>query len=171
MLSGLPRRVGLSFLSMQREIAVADNQVCRRKTQSKTKLSGAVSAGWSRCANKIGQGVFADKADMDAVTVRRGIAGPSLPAAENLLNSLAADPTALNEALELYGLIASPIRSQAANDMELAAGLGHGLAELIERLRDGKRCHVDTAVLAALFRNLIPQMQAIVAEDDVRRVA
>lgn len=148
-----------------------DNQVCRRKPQNKTKLSAAISAGWSRCAHKLGQGKFADEADMDAVTVRRGISGPSLPAAENLLNSLAADPTALDEVLKLYGLRAVQNVSEAANDMELAAGLGHGLSELIDRLRDGKRCHVDTAILAALFRELIPQMQAVVDEADARRVA
>lgn len=147
-----------------------DKQVCRRKPQSKTKLSGAISAGWSRCALSMGQGAFADQSDMDPVTVRRGVSGPSLPAAENLFNSLAADPTALNEALSLYGLIATPKQAEAANDMELAAGLGHSVAELIERLRDGKRCHVDTAVLAALFRQLIPQMQAVVDEDDRRRI-
>ncbi len=106
---------------------------------------------------------------MDSVTVRRGISGPSLPSAENLLNSLAADPTALNEVLALYGLSATPKVATPANDMQLAAGLGHSLAEFIDRLRDGKRCHVDTAVLAALFRELIPQMQAIVDEDDARR--
>jgi hypothetical protein len=159
------------ILSMLAEIAVADNQVCRSKPKSRTKLSGAISAGWSRCALKIGHGKFADDADMDAVTVRRGIAGPSLPSAENLLNSLAADPTALNEALALYGLIAAPKQANPANDMQLAAGLGHSVAELIDRLRDGKRCHIDTAVLAALFRELIPQMQAIVDEDDARRFA
>jgi hypothetical protein len=158
----------ISFASMQPEIPMTDKQVCRHKPQSKTKLSAAVSAGWSRAANKLGQGAFADAADMDSVTVRRGISGPSLPAGENLLNSLAADPTALNEALALYGLIATPKQAQAANDMALAAGLGHGLAELIERLRDGKRCHVDTAILAALFRELIPQMQAVVDEADER---
>jgi hypothetical protein len=156
---------------MQGEIPVTDKQVCRRVAQSKTKLSAAISAGWSRCAHKVGPGKFADDGDMDAVTVRRGISGPSLPAAENLLNSLVADPTALNETLALYGLIATPKQAQAANDMALAAGLGHGLAELIERLRDGKRCHVDTAVLAALFRELIPQMQAVVDEADERRVS
>lgn len=148
-----------------------DKQVCRRKPHSKTKLSRAVSAGWSRCALAMGQGAFADQSDMDAVTVRRALSGPSLPSAENLLNSLAADPTALNEALGLYGLIATPKQSTAANDLELAAGLGHSVAELIDRLRDGKRCHVDTAVLAALFRELIPQMQAVVDEDDARRAA
>lgn len=120
-------------------------QVCRREPQSKARLQQALAAGWSRCTNHMGLGKFADDADMDSSTVRRAIGGPSLPYTDNLLNSLAADPSALDEVLALYGL------------------------EL--RLRDGKRCHVDTAVLAKLFRPLIPQMQAIVDEDDRRRVA
>jgi hypothetical protein len=149
---------------------MADKQVCRAKPQSKTKLSQAIGAGWSRCVNAMGRGQFADSAEMDDVTVRRGISGPSLPSAEHLLNCLAADPTALCEVMALYGLQVSPTRAEKANDFALAAELGHTLAELIERLRDGKRCHVDTAVLAALFRHLIPQMQAIVDEDDARKL-
>jgi hypothetical protein len=150
---------------------VVDKQVCRRKPQSKTKLSAAVSAGWSRCANTLGQSTFADGADMDPVTVRRGIAGPSLPAAENLLNSLAADPTALNEALALYGLIATPKTAEAANDLALATGMSSALAEYLRRIADGKRCHIDEAILAELFRPLIPQMQAIVDNHDERVAA
>jgi len=62
-----------------------------------------------------------------------------------------------------------PRQSRAANDMELAAGLGHSLSELIERLRDGKRCHLDTLALAELFRAVIPQMAAVIDEADVLR--
>lgn len=149
---------------------MADKQVRRCSAQSKTNLSSAVSAGWSRCANAVGRGAFTDNADFDPVTLRRGIAGPSLPAAEHLLNSLAADPTALNEALALYGLIATPKEVQAANDMALVTGLSGAVAEYLKRIADGKRCHIDEGVLAAMFRPLIPQMQAIVDADDGRRI-
>lgn len=107
---------------------------------------------------------------MDSVTVRRGIAGPSLPSAENLLNSLAANPTALDEVLALYGLQATDKTASPANDMDLVASLMGAAAEYLERIRDLKRCHVDTAILAKLFRPLIPQMQAIVDEDNARAV-
>jgi len=150
---------------------VADKQVRRCSAQSKTNLSLAISAGWSRCANNMGPGAFADRADMETVTVRRGIAGPSLPASENLLNSLAADPTALNEALALYGLTATPKEAQTANDMALVTGLSGAVAEYLKRISDGQRCHIDEAVLAAMFRPLIPQMQAIVDADDARRTS
>ncbi len=150
---------------------MVDQQVCRKKPVSKTKLSAAIGAAWGRVANKMGKGAFADAAEFDQVTINRALTGPSLPSAEHLLNSLAADPTSLTEVLALYGLKASPAIADPANDFALAAELGHTLAELIDRLRDGKRCHVDTAVLAALFRHLIPQMQAVVDEADARRVA
>lgn len=145
--------------------------VCQRKPVSKTKLSSALGAAWGRIAHSVGKGAFADACEFDEVTISRAMRGPSLPSAEHLLNSLCADATALDEVLALYGLTIKPKQSQAANDMELAAGLGHGLSELIDRLRDGKRCHLDTLALAELFRRIIPQMQAIVDEADQIRGA
>lgn len=149
---------------------MSETQVCRAIPKSRATLSKALSAGWSRIALKIGKGKFADDADFDVVTINRALTGPSLPSAENLLNSLAADPTALCEVMALYGLQLSPLAADAANDFELAARIGHTLAEFLERLRDGQRCHVDTAVLAPMFRDLIPQMQAIVDQDDARKL-
>lgn len=145
---------------------MTDKQVCRRKPQSKTKLSAALGAAWGRISNGMGKGQFADAADFDEVTISRAMKGPSLPSAEHLLNSLAADPSALDEVLKLYGLSARPIKTQAANDMELAAGLGHALSELIDRLRDGTFCHNDKLAVAVFFRALIPQMQAVIDEAD-----
>jgi hypothetical protein len=150
---------------------MTDKHVCRKNPQSRTKLSAAIGAGWARVSHRLGKGAFADAAGFDAVTLNRALTGPSLPSAEHLLNSLCAEPTALDEVLKLYGLKVSPAVSDPANDFELASKLGHTLAEMIERLGDGKRCHVDTAVLAALFRQIIPQMQAIIDEDDKRRAA
>ena len=147
-----------------------DNQVCRAKPQTKTRLSSALSAAWGRVGNTIGKGAFADAAEFDVVTVNRALTGPSLPAAENLLNSLAADPSALDEVLALYGLSVRPAYAKGGSDMELAARLGHSLSELIDRLRDGKRCHLDTLALSELFRPLIPHLQAVVDEADEMRV-
>ncbi|MBY8333146.1 hypothetical protein [Qipengyuania pacifica] len=148
-------------------------QVCRREPQTKTNLSRALSAAWGRVSNALGKGTFADKAGFgDTVTINRALTGPSLPSSENLLNSLAADPNALEEVFALYGLDSPrPKNAQPANDMDLVTNLSGTVAEYLQRLADGKRCHVDTAVLAKLFRPLIPQMQAIVDEDAKRRAA
>lgn len=148
---------------------MSDKQVCRAKPQTKSKLSNALSAAWGRVGNTIGKGAFADAAEFDVVTINRALTGPSLPSSEHLLNSLAADPSALDEVLALYGLGVRQAYSQNASDMELAASLGHSLSELIDRLRDGKRCHLDTLALASLFRPLIPHLQMVVEEADAIR--
>lgn len=144
----------------------SDKQGCRKVPVSKTKLSAALGAAWGRVSNGLTKGVFAERMEVDVVTINRALAGPSLPAAEHLLNSLAADQTALQEVLALYGLKAVPVVAEAANDMGLATALAQSVAEYLARIADGKRCHIDTAVLANLFRPLIPQMQAIVDESD-----
>ena len=150
---------------------MSDNQVCPKRPISKTKLSTAIGAAWGRVANKLGKGSMADRMEVNAKTIDRAMAGPSLPDAENLLNSLIADPSALDEVLKLYGLKVVPNVANAANDMALVTSLSGTVAEYLQRIADGKRCHVDTAVLAELFRPLLPQMQAIVDEHDARRAA
>ena len=96
------------------------------------------------------------------------LANGSFPRADHLHNLKSLDPDALATVDALY----SPDKPKAANDMELASGIGHALAEMIDRLSDGKRCHLDTLAMAELFRRIIPQMQAIVNEaDEIRGVA
>ena len=145
-------------------------QVCLINTQSKAKLSSAVSAAWGRVSHDVGKGKFADDGGMDAVTVNRALTGPSLPSAEHLLNSLAADPSALDEVVALYGLTLHRREVTHGSDMSLCAGLGNALAEYLKRLSDGTICHTDTLAMAALFRPLIPQMAAIVDEADAMRI-
>lgn len=147
------------------------NQVCPNKPVSRTKLSSAISAGWGRVAHAIGKGTFADKAEMTTKTIDRALVGPSLPDAENLFNSLVADKTALNEVLKLYGLTATPLYALEADDMRLVTDLSSAVAEYLHRISDGKRCHIDDAALAAMFRPIIPMMQAIVDAADRRVMA
>lgn len=142
---------------------VAEGHVRPIRTRSKADVSGAVAAGWAR-ASAGRKGAFADNLEIDAKTVNRALTGETVPELHTTLNSLADDPTALDELFALYGGRFVPARSAAASDMALAAGLGRGLSELIERLRDGILDHQDTLALAALFRPLIPQMHAIVEQ-------
>ena len=139
---------------------------------SKTRLSAALSAGWSRVALAMGRGRFADAMDGCEATVKRGIAGPSLPDAEHLLNSLAADPTSLNEVLALYGLVAKPLKASPANDLETVAGLSHLAAAICDALKDGIRCPRDTCNIADIIRPLEQRLNAIVVEaDEIRGAA
>lgn len=143
-------------------------QVCPKPAAivAKPVLSRALSAAWARVALRIGKGAFADAAGFDVKTVDRALTGPSLPYAEHLLNSLVADPTALNEVLALYGIEARPLRAHPANDLETVAGLSQAAAAVAEALQDGVRCHRDTCQLADIFRPLVAKLNAIVAEAD-----
>lgn len=96
------------------------------------------------------------------------LANGSFPRADHLWNLKALDPGALQTVESLY----RSDKPSPANDMDLAAGLGHSLSELIDRLRDGEICHLDTLALAELFRRDIPRMQAIIDKaDELRGVA
>lgn len=119
-----------------------------------------------------GKDGIAKAGDVTTRTIEKWMAEGSLPGIDHLLNIADQEPVVLNRLLAEKGwaglrrAVADP-----AADMALAANLGHCLGEFIERLGDGRRCHVDTAVLAGMFRQLIPQMQAIVDEDDTRRAS
>lgn len=136
----------------------------------KHRVSALVSAGWSRAVLKLGKGAFADHVETTERTVENGLAGKTLPEAHTVLNSLAADPTALDELFAAYGLRVVPLHSEAANDLVTAGGVINAMGEMIARLADGTRCHNDTLAIAALLRPHIPAMTAIVSEADALRV-
>lgn len=149
---------------------MASNQVRPIRKRTKAEVSGALAAGWARVSAGR-KGTFADNIDVDGKTVNRALTGETVPELHTAFNSLADDPTALDELASLYNVSINPRACRSTGDMELAAGLGHSLSQLIDRLRDGKRCHIDTLALAELFRPLIPQMHAVVAEaDEIRGV-
>jgi hypothetical protein len=147
---------------------MGSNQVRPIRRHTKAEVSGALAAGWARVSAGR-KGAFADNLEIDTKTVNRALTGETVPELHTAFNSLADDPTALDELGSLYGISFVVRRTHGAADLELAAGLGHSLSQLIDRLRDGKRCHIDTLALAELFRPLIPQMQAVVAEADELR--
>ncbi|MFS0771065.1 hypothetical protein [Sphingomonas sp. 1P08PE] len=138
---------------------------------SKAKFGRLVAQAWGRIWPVVGKAVMAERMEVDAKLITRGCGGENLPEAHNLFNALLVDPTALDEVLAEYGFSLCPHRSAAANDLELVAGLSNGVTEFLRRIQDGRRCHIDTAVLAELFRPLIPAMQGIVDEHDTRRAA
>jgi hypothetical protein len=109
--------------------------------------------------------------DTSTKTLDRALTGETLPELHTALAATQTDLTALDEVFKLYGFHASLNRVEAANDMELAASMSSTVTEFLKRLSDGKRCHIDTGVLAELFRRLIPQMQALVDEHDARVAA
>lgn len=145
-----------------------DNHVRPIRKRSKADVSGALAAGWARVSAGR-KGAFADNLEVDCKTINRALTGETVPELHTAFNSLADDPSALDELASLYQVRVVPKFSRKASGMELAANLGHSLSELIDRLRDGNLCHLDKLALAELFRPAVPSMQAIIDEADAIR--
>jgi DNA-binding phage protein len=144
----------------------------RNNLPNKAEVSQALAIGLSRAIRTAGgKGSLADGMDTSTKTLDRALTGETLPELHTALAATQTDLTALDEVFKLYGFHASLNRVEAANDMELAASMSSTVTEFLKRLSDGKRCHIDTGVLAELFRRLIPQMQALVDEHDARVAA
>lgn len=137
----------------------------------KHRVSALLSAGWARVIAKVGKGAFADRVEASARTVENALAGNTNPELHTALNSLAVDPTALDEVMAGYGFRLIPLHAEAANDLATAAGVVNAMGELIARLADGDRDHNDTLAVAALLRPHVPAIEAIVREADALRGA
>ena len=164
--------VGLFNLSMEPVMASNSTKVLRSVAAlPKHRVSALLAAGWSRVVAQMGKGTFADAVETTTRTVEHAMSGGNkLPEAHTLLNSLAADPSALDELFAAYGVRVVPLHSEAANDLATAAGVVNAMGEMIARLADGVRCHNDTLAIAALIRPHMPAMAAIVTEADALRV-
>lgn len=136
------------------------------RSLEKRDLQPKVSEAWARVIARIGKGHFADAIGCCSATVDNALTGPGLPEAHTLLNSLLADPTALDEVLRLYGMRVVPLKSKADEDIQVIADMAGVQSDWLERLLDGRRCHRDTAALAKRFRPLIAKMQAVIEEAD-----
>ncbi|HQS98653.1 MAG TPA: hypothetical protein PK823_19410 [Novosphingobium sp.] len=145
-----------------------DTQV-RPTIHSKMDVSARIAAGWARVIVAVGKGKFADKLEIDAKTVGRALSGENLPELHTAFNSLAIDPTALDEVAALYGVEIRRKQSVAANDMETVADLSHLVGKWVEALSDGHRCHRATLELALVMRPLLQRLNAVCAEADALR--
>lgn len=142
----------------------------RHAVHSKMDVSARLVAGWGRVIANQGKGRFADAIEVDVKTVSRAMSGESVPELHTAFNSLAADPTALNEIAALYGVEIRPARSDAANDMDVVAGLSHLVGKWVEVLADGHRDHRETCQLADAIRPLVQSLNAVCGEADRLRV-
>jgi hypothetical protein len=141
------------------------------KTLCATEVQGKLAQAWTRVIAKVGKGSFADKCGCDPDTVDNAITGKSIPRGHTLLNSLVADPTALDEVLALYGLKVVPLQVAPANDLTLAAGASEIATAICQALVDGVRKHHETLQIADIIRPHLPALTAIVREADGLRAA
>jgi len=137
----------------------------------KSDTSDALAESWARVSRRLGKGAFADKLGVDSKTINRALTGETLPELHTALNSLRADPTALDEVFKLYGFEVRPAHSNAANDHDTLAGISRLAGKWIEALADGTRDHRETCALADAIRVIIPALSAVVAEADRLRGA
>lgn len=97
-------------------------------------------------------------------TISKAISGEHLPEAHTILNTLGVDPAGLFHTLSLFGGVFVPCRPMASEDYETIRQMMHAATEYLDRMKDGRRCHVDTAALAKLLVPLVPAMLAIIQE-------
>jgi hypothetical protein len=132
----------------------------------KHDLQPRLALAWQRVIAKLGKGTFADRLGCCTATVDNALTGPGLPESHTLLNSLLADPTALDEVLRLYGVRIVPLQSEAANDLHTAAGVSQIATAICQALTDGIRKHHETLQIADTIRPHLPALTAIVREAD-----
>lgn len=148
-----------------------DNTVVR-KTAPITHVRAVelTADGVRQAAKRVGKDKLAKAGDCGIRVVEKWIAEGSLPGVDKLLNMATVAPEVMTPLLSEMGWNAlTKAQADPANDFDLVSNLSSTLTEFLQRIADGHRCHVDTAVLAGLFRMLMPQMQAIVDEDDRRQ--
>jgi hypothetical protein len=144
---------------------MTDRNVPPVHARTKDEVSDALANDWLRIAPIGERASFAAKIGCrDPKTVSKAISGEHLPEAHTILNSLVADPTALFKVFQLYG--GAFVRTQPGEvcDMSCISQMLHAATEYLDRMKDGRRCHVDNTVLAKLFVPLIPAMLAIIRE-------
>jgi hypothetical protein len=114
---------------------------------------------------------FADHIGCCPDTVSNALAGNTVPELHTALNSLIADPNALDEVFSLYGFQLVPLDLQLSPDMQTLALMGRALSEYIDAVSDGKRTHRETCELAEELRPLIPRLTQIVHEAEGLKAA
>jgi hypothetical protein len=146
------------------------NNVCPNKPLSKDRFQLLLAQGWGRVWPRLGKADMAAAMELTSTkTIDRAVTASNLPEAHTVLNSLVADPTALDEVFHELGFCLRPLTAEAANDMDTAAKLSFAAGAMIEALADGVRDHRETLAMADIFRPLIQSMGAIVSEADSLR--
>ncbi len=152
---------------------MADNPVVpQSKPVSEQQYHGMLIAGLSRVSASIGRGALADKSGRTTRALDKLFSGASGDTTgKGLLDFLAADPSALDEVLALYGFQLAPLGFDAALDFEIIADTSGLLAEHTEAMRDGRRDHRETMRIADKARPVVQRFQSIIAEADKLRGA
>jgi hypothetical protein len=156
---------------MTPEIIVPDDTVVPKGAlPSEAQYRDNLILGLSRISAKHGRGSVADKSGRSTRALDKLFSGGSHDTTgKGLLDFLAADLTALDEVLALYGVRLVPSRSETANDLHTISSLSALASKLASALEDGRRDHRETCDLADAIRPLMKALGAICSEADRHR--
>ena len=152
---------------------MADNTVVPKVTlPSEAQYRDNLILGLSRISAKHGRGTVADASGRTTRALDKLFSGGSHDTTgKGLLDFLAADPTALDEVLALYGVRTVPLHNDAANDLHTISSLSNLAGKFAAALTDGKRDHRETCELADAIRPLMKALGSICVQADRHRAA
>jgi hypothetical protein len=85
------------------------------------------------------------------------------------LDMLAIDPQSADQVFAEYGLKVSARQCAEEKPLAIAADLCDAASLIMTAMQDGRMDHRETASLATRFRDMIPEMQAVVDRDNATR--
>jgi hypothetical protein len=112
---------------------------------AKSQVQNALAVGIARAVAKVGgAGTLADRIGTSVATITRTTAATHLPELHTAFAATMADPTALDEVADLYGVRVVPAGSVCTSDtLRLSATLCTLLSKAIDAEMDGRVDHVE----------------------------
>lgn len=146
------------------------NVLPKRSGPDEATFGNLFVAGLARVAAKIGKGALADRMGRTSRSLDNIMGGGST-SGKAMFDTLLADETTLDELMASYGFRLCPLHVDAANDLNVAAGVIDAMGQLVKARADGVRDHNETLAVATLLRPHLAAMHAIVREADELRGA
>jgi hypothetical protein len=143
----------------------------KRDRLTKDRAKQLVASGLHRAVSGNGLDEVALAAGCTNRCIQNALALDSLPSLDLLLNAMDLEPTLLDEVLAAKGFRLAPLHTNAANDLNIAAGVSEIAGAICRALTDGQRDHNETLAIAKLIRPHLPALSAIVREADELRGA
>lgn len=139
---------------------------------TKDRAKALVATDWQRVAAAQGLDGLAAEGACSRRCIEKALAHDSLPEFHTLLNTLDADPTALDSSLAEKGFCLVPLEMGFDQDMTVITELSALLTDWLDAMKDNRRDHTETLRIATRIRQLLPKLRGVVGEaDKLRAVA
>jgi hypothetical protein len=149
----------------------ARNVFHKRARLTKERSKALLASGLHRAVSANGLAEVALAAGCCERSIQNALSLDTLPSLDVILNAMDLEPTILDELFAAKGLRVAPLHSEAANDLQIAAGVSAVASAICKALTDGQRDHKETLEIAKLIRPHLPALTAIVREADELRGA